>query len=194
MKAICSIDGCNAVALCRGWCSRHYERWKLHGDPLAGRTREGEPLEWLQAHKDWAGDACLIFPYARNDKGYGAVLFDGKVGGAHRAMCHIAHGAAPTPQHVAAHSCGKGTDGCVHPQHLRWATHEDNALDLTLHREAGVAPPSPSRLTSEQCRSISDLRGKERLKATAARFGISESMVCRIQRGNRRQAAIKRLA
>ena len=109
-------------------------------------------------------------------------------------MCFLAHGEPPTPDHVAAHSCGKGRDGCVHPKHLRWATSSENALDLSVHREAGIVPPAPARLSSEDCRNIAGLRGKERLKVTAARFGISESMVCRIQRGNRREAALKRLA
>jgi hypothetical protein len=34
-KATCSIEGCDEPHLCRGWCSKHYQRWKHHGDPLA---------------------------------------------------------------------------------------------------------------------------------------------------------------
>lgn len=32
----CSIDDCDLPVRCRGWCSPHYMRWYLHGDPLAG--------------------------------------------------------------------------------------------------------------------------------------------------------------
>lgn len=31
----CSIDGCEVVVLARGWCSRHYGRWRKHGSPTA---------------------------------------------------------------------------------------------------------------------------------------------------------------
>ena len=29
----CSIDGCGNPAESRGWCTRHYARWRRHGDP-----------------------------------------------------------------------------------------------------------------------------------------------------------------
>jgi hypothetical protein len=32
----CSIEGCDRPVLGRGWCTAHYQRWKRHGDPLAG--------------------------------------------------------------------------------------------------------------------------------------------------------------
>lgn len=30
----CSIDGCEGVAVGRGWCNKHYCRWRSTGDPL----------------------------------------------------------------------------------------------------------------------------------------------------------------
>lgn len=35
----CSIDGCGKGYLARGFCSKHYQRWKANGDPLAARER-----------------------------------------------------------------------------------------------------------------------------------------------------------
>lgn len=39
----CSIEGCERRHLARGWCQRHYERWKRHGTPLIGRDSEDGP-------------------------------------------------------------------------------------------------------------------------------------------------------
>jgi hypothetical protein len=33
----CSIEGCERRAKIRGWCARHYDAWRHHGDPLAVR-------------------------------------------------------------------------------------------------------------------------------------------------------------
>ena len=31
---ICSVEGCEGRATTRGWCPKHYTRWKVTGDPL----------------------------------------------------------------------------------------------------------------------------------------------------------------
>jgi hypothetical protein len=191
---VCSVLDCNGRAIARGYCSRHYSRWQKHGDPLAGRTTEGAVPKWLYDNAMHAGDDCLIFPFARNNHGYGALKFEGRIMAASRAMCIIAHGHPPDPSLVAAHSCGKGHTGCVNPKHLRWATYAENALDLAEHREAGIAPPHPSRLNSADCRDIIASKGREFMWQTAKRYGISESMVCRIQKGNRRANVLKGVA
>lgn len=37
MIIVCAIDGCDKKVASRGWCESHYQRWRRHGDPLAGR-------------------------------------------------------------------------------------------------------------------------------------------------------------
>ena len=32
----CSVEGCATVVRARGWCDKHYNRWRKHGDPLVG--------------------------------------------------------------------------------------------------------------------------------------------------------------
>ena len=34
IRVICSIDDCEAYAVTRSWCAKHYQRWRAHGDPL----------------------------------------------------------------------------------------------------------------------------------------------------------------
>ncbi len=33
MPRTCTIDGCSAEHEARGWCKKHYERWRKHGNP-----------------------------------------------------------------------------------------------------------------------------------------------------------------
>lgn len=33
----CAVEGCEANVRSKGWCSSHYQRWRNHGDPTAGR-------------------------------------------------------------------------------------------------------------------------------------------------------------
>jgi hypothetical protein len=47
----CAVDGCDRQAYCRGWCAKHYQRWKAHGDPTKTTRRPrasfdpGDPLD-----------------------------------------------------------------------------------------------------------------------------------------------------
>lgn len=40
MDKICSVVGCNEAVMAREWCSKHYQRWKSHGDPSTMLRRE----------------------------------------------------------------------------------------------------------------------------------------------------------
>lgn len=31
---VCAIPGCDTESHARGWCNKHYQRWRTHGDPL----------------------------------------------------------------------------------------------------------------------------------------------------------------
>lgn len=42
-KRICSIEGCGKEHYARGWCSIHYHRHRLHGDPLAYKIPKPKP-------------------------------------------------------------------------------------------------------------------------------------------------------
>lgn len=33
---LCTVDGCDARVMAKGWCSGHYQRFRIHGDPLRG--------------------------------------------------------------------------------------------------------------------------------------------------------------
>jgi len=35
---LCNVDGCTGKSKTRGMCNRHYLKWWIYGDPLAGKT------------------------------------------------------------------------------------------------------------------------------------------------------------
>ncbi len=148
-------------------------------------------LDWLKAHAGFAGADCLLWPFSKIWNGYGNLsLAPGKIGYAHRTMCEIVNGPAPSRGHVAAHSCGNGQNGCVHPQHLSWKTPRENQLDRRKHgtsKRRGVWSPIKRKLTPEQEAQVCSLKGFKNQREIAAMFGISYQQVSLIQRGLDRQ-------
>lgn len=178
---ICSIPGCGKRHVGRGWCSSHYERWRTHGGPCLGavKTPNGEPRNYFEnvvlAHDD---DTCLIWPYARTSAGYGHMLHNGKTQLVSRLVCAEVNGPAPTPKHEAAHSCGRGHEGCCAKRHLSWKLPVENAADRIGH---GTQPRSD--LTEAQIREIRALKGTMSQSRIGAMFGVDQTTVSKIQLG-----------
>ena len=182
---ICSIDGCGKPFLAKGWCRLHYSRWGRYSDPLAGRTPEGEPMRFLrEAILSYAGDDCLIWPYARLANGYPSIRVKGTTEIASRLVCAAVHGPAPTPDHEAAHSCGRGHEGCVAKRHLRWATHAENMAETIDHgRTTRGERCSYVKLTEADVREIRSLKGTMSRQRIADRFGVSSGAISAVFSG-----------
>ena len=142
-------------------------------------ARKGESvlLDWLRAHVGHTGDGCLTWPFGRNEKGYGQVQYEGKIQKAHRVMCILAKGEPPEPRFNAAHSCHRGHEACVHPQHLDWKTPSQNTLESAIHRR-GVR--LPRKLTIDQVEAI---RASNKTHAElAAEYGMATNTIGKIKR------------
>src|SRR5699024_5788719 len=72
----CSIAGCEKDALARGWCPKHYQRWRAHGDPLGGGRQYKDPAEAFEARTRPDGE-CLIWTAAKTKNGYGQLVVPG---------------------------------------------------------------------------------------------------------------------
>ena len=180
---ICSVDGCAQPGKTRGMCTAHYKRYLKHGDALGGRTSPKVAEQYIETVAlQYAGEDCLVWPFARSSSGYGHLRRNGKHVGAHRLICELANGAPPTPKHHAAHTCGNGNLGCVNPRHLTWKTSKENNADMLVHGTRARGPRNPrAYLTEEQVMAIRSLRGVERGVDLARKFGTTPQNVCRIQ-------------
>lgn len=139
---------------------------------------KGRGVEFLRDNVNFDGKDCLIWPLSRGPTGYAQFGYLGGMFYAHRFMCELVNGPPPSPDHEAAHLCGRGKDGCVHPKHLLWKTATQNALDSRLHGTQARNPwGSKGNLTRRQIAEIWAAKGKETQQTTAERFGISASTV-----------------
>jgi hypothetical protein len=183
---LCSIPDCGKRANgSRGFCISHYERLKKYGDPCVPLKQipSGTTLRWLKAHTEYDGDECLTWPFSTDRKGYGKLWYEGRLRPASRIMCTLVHGEPPQEGLDAAHSCGKGHEGCVNPKHLRWATRSENHMDKVAHGTIlRGRKQTTSILTEDDVRAIRSLHGRMPRKEIAKRFGTSPGNVNHIHR------------
>ena len=141
-RHVCSIDGCGRKYLARGWCNRHYRRWRKHGDPLTGNPHYSDPEEAFMARAAWDGD-CLIWTGSTSSAGYGQLNAGGQKMYAHRFSYERVNGPIPDGM-VIDHICH--TPACVLPGHLRLATHAQNNANLSgVRKNSGELPRGVTR-------------------------------------------------
>lgn len=180
----CTISGCVKPQHAKGWCRAHHQRWKRHGDPLAGRTPVGEPWQFFTGTVlPYKGNDCLQWPYHRCAQGRGMIRADGRNQVVARLVCERAHGVPPSPIHEAAHNCGNGHLGCVTASHLQWKTPAQNQRDRLIHGTDARGEKHALAILSESVvREILRLKGRDTQAAIGAKFSISKAMVGRIHR------------
>lgn len=178
----CKAEGCERKSGYKGYCLKHFDRVQRNGSPEAFHPRHRKKAAWIEAHVDYDGDDCLIWPFSVGDHGRGTAMVKGKLGSAPRLMCALAHGEPPTPQHQAAHSCGNGHLGCMHPKHLRWATPAENEADKrahgTLRRGRAI---NTVKLTEDDVRAIRAAVGHRIGADLARKYGVSVSCISQIR-------------
>lgn len=154
----------------------------------SSRKGEGEGLRFLREHLSYNGVDCLIWPLFRKpDSGYGNVSIGGKVRRAHKVMCEMVNGPSPSPAHYAAHECGRGHEGCVHPKHLKWKTPTENQADCKIHgtvRKKGDRPRFT--LTESQVAQIRAMKGQKTHAEIAAMYGVKDRVIGKILAGQQR--------
>lgn len=140
------------------------------------RRGKGAAVQWVRDHVNYNGPDCLPWPFCRVG-GYGNFGYEGGNLYAHRYMCELVNGPPPSPKHHAAHSCGKGHEGCVHPKHLSWKTARENQLDRRQHGTQNVGYGPRGKLTPAERDWIVLLQGKATQEELAVLFGVARGTV-----------------
>lgn len=117
-KATCSVEDCEGQTVARGWCSKHYKRWQMHG-----RTDDPRPSVeqrfWAKVNKT---ETCWFWTATLNNRGYGEF---GRFGLAHRYAYELLVGPIPIGL-TLDHLCRQ--PACVRPDHLEPVTLRENVL------------------------------------------------------------------
>lgn len=184
-KELCAVEGCGKSVNTRGWCRGHYWRFLKYRDPLKGAAQKGRSLDYYRnTVLKYEGDDCIVWPYLRNPKGYATMKVKGKSRIVSRFLCEEIHGAPPTKKHHAAHSCGRGSNGCVTKAHVSWKTAKENEADKRLHGTIIRGERhKKSKLTEEQVLSIRRMKENSTQRAIAAMFGVGQQTISRIHSG-----------
>jgi len=136
----CTYEDCTNVHRAKGYCTKHYFRWRKHGDPsIVKTTAHVWPDE---IHQD--GD-CMIWAHNIDSHGYGRVTINSKQRLAHRYAWEQASGQSSKGL-LVDHACHNRT--CVNPRHLRVATKQQNNSNrrgATKESTTGVRNVYPSR-------------------------------------------------
>jgi hypothetical protein len=169
----CTVEGCEDRVVGRGWCNKHYLRWKNHGSTDTLRPTlylTAEERFWYYTSKG-GPDECWVWSGATDRQGYGK--FNMPTLKAHAFSYELHHGPVPDGQVVRHYVCGNPP--CVNPAHLRAGSVADNHADRLRHGR--------SVLTAEQVREVFHAEGPQ--TAIAERYGISQSFVSLVKRRER---------
>lgn len=126
---ICLIENCETGVLARGWCVKHYQRWRKWGDPLKDPQTPEERF-WAKVDKNGPVPEhrpdlgpCWLWVGALMDTGYGMCRHQGRTALAHRVAFLMAERPIPLG-FVIDHLCN--VRPCVNHGHLEAVTLAEN--------------------------------------------------------------------
>lgn len=185
--AECSVEFCKSPSRGLGFCNTHYKRFKKFGSPFKTKsTPKGDAQKFYRdVVLTYEGDACLIWPYTRND-GYGALKRDGQMGLVSRFICEDLYGPPPEPDWQASHYCGRGADGYVTKKHMRWASRSENQMDTVIHGTHRRGERNAhAKLTQNQVKYVLSMRGEKSMAALGRELAVSTTTIYCIMKGKR---------
>lgn len=179
-------------SLMRGMCSKHYQRWLKHGDPLAiGKAPNGAVSAWIdEMLASPPTDDCVECPLGQDAYGYPQLMAHGRNRKASHAVLERVGRPRPSSEHEVLHSCDNPP--CLNPRHISWDTHRRN-IDEMFDRDR--ARPYGQRIKLSGA-DVLDIRRRYRRGVNqsdrgnsvdlAAEFGVDRATITAIARRRNR--------
>lgn len=167
----CSVVNCEGKFLAKGFCGKHYQKWRKYGDPLHETPLTQRHQFVLDAVANET-DRCILWPYGLQNK-YPRVKIDGKAW----RVCHLVLVRSGQPRignRMAHHipHCMHRT--CINKRHLHWGTDRWDKYGQYL---------GGSNLTETD---VAAIKADSRLqKVIAHEFGVCQSTISKIKVGRR---------
>lgn len=125
---------------------------------------------------------CWIWTGAKNSKGYGDIMINGKHEKSHRYSYLISKGEIPYNKHVL-HHCDNPT--CVNPEHLWIGTNHENVLDkISKGRDSNKSGKNnPNvKLNGEKVNKIRKLykQGEHNMVQIGKIFNVNRNVISRV--------------
>lgn len=192
----CRVSGCTGLHCARGWCHKHWLRWRRYGDPLTTALIKGDDKARFESKIDRSGgpDACHPWLGSCTEDGYGHLRLAGKVPLAHRVAWEFAYGPIP-PGHQIDHEChnqairtGTCVPGicahrlCCNERHLRSRVPQEHA-DATERWEhpRGSAHPASTLTEADVIAIRAALAAGETCVSLSVRYNVNVTAISKIK-------------
>lgn len=183
----CKHFGCNRLNEVGEYCTKHYQRYKIHGttdDSVLKNCKSVHPKKriWLCSKAD-SKTGCWIWQKGKDKDGYGQFSFKNRMYKAHRVAYRLFVGPIPRGMQVL-HTCDDTS--CVNPKHLFLGTNIDNVADrVQKDRSCKGVDHLNSKLTEDQVKEIKKrLLGTETISGIARDYPVDRKVISRIKAGS----------
>lgn len=171
--SICSIKDCQNKYYAKGYCEKHYQRVRDHGESFSEKFTHASPAVRFRRFFT-PSDEQECWPWlgtVAKSTGYGSFAMAHRLSiSAHKAAYIFSKGIVPDGLFVM-HSCDNRA--CVNPNHLSLGTHKDNMADM---RNKGR---KWSRLKEDDVRYIRSC--SEKSADLARKYGVYSSVISNVR-------------